>query len=132
MAPRVLYVEDSIDNLVLVRRILRAAGFELIEATSAREGIDVAEQQIPDLILMDVNMPEMDGLTATAHLRQNPALSHVPIIALTANLMRNVLDEALEAGCDGYIAKPITVDDLPKQIMSYLENGRTREDNSFP
>jgi two-component system cell cycle response regulator DivK len=132
MAPRVLYIEDSMDNLVLVRRILRASGFELLEATSAREGIAVAEQQIPDLILMDINMPEMDGLTATAQLRQNPALSHIPIIALTANLMRNVLDEALEAGCDGYIAKPITVDDLPKQIMSYLENGRTREDNSFP
>jgi two-component system cell cycle response regulator DivK len=126
MAPRVLYIEDSMDNLVLVRRILRASGFELLEATSAREGIAVAEQQIPDLILMDINMPEMDGLTATAQLRQNPALSHIPIIALTANLMRNVLDQALEAGCDGYIAKPITVDDLPKQIMSYLENGRKR------
>ena len=129
MAPRVLYIEDSKDNLVLVRRILRAAGFELLEATSAREGIAVAEQQIPDLILMDINMPEMDGLTATVHLRQNPALSHIPIIALTANLMRNVLDQAMEAGCDGYIAKPITVDDLPKQIMSYLENGRKRWPN---
>jgi CheY-like chemotaxis protein len=124
MAPCVLYVEDSIDNLVLVRRILRAAGFELLEATSAKEGIAMAEQHIPDLILMDINMPEMDGLAATIHLRQNPALNHVPIIALTANLMRNVLDQALTAGCDGYIAKPITVDDLPKQIMSYLNNGR--------
>jgi two-component system cell cycle response regulator DivK len=132
MAPRVLYIEDSMDNLVLVRRILRAAGFELLEATSAREGIAVAEQQIPDLILMDINMPEMDGLTATAHLRQNPALSHIPIIALTANLMRNVLNQALEAGCDGYIAKPITVDDLPRQIMSYLENGRKRGTNKLP
>jgi two-component system cell cycle response regulator DivK len=128
MVPRVLYIEDSIDNLVLVRRILRATGFELLEATSAREGIAVAEQEIPDLILMDINMPEMDGLTATMQLRQNPALNHVPIIALTANLMRNVLTEALEAGCDGYIAKPITVDDLPKQIMSYLENGRTNRE----
>ncbi len=132
MAPRVLYIEDSIDNLVLVRRILRAAGFELLEATSAREGIAVAEQQIPDLILMDINMPEMDGLAATVHLRQNSALSHVPIIALTANLMHNVLDQALEAGCDGYIAKPITVDELPKQIMSYLENGRKRGNNNLP
>jgi two-component system cell cycle response regulator DivK len=128
MTPRVLYIEDSIDNLVLVRRILRAAGFELLEATSAREGIAVAEQQIPDLILMDINMPEMDGLAATMQLRQNPALSHVPIIALTANLMRNVLNQALEAGCDGFIAKPITVDDLPKQIMSHLENGRTNRE----
>ena len=132
MVPRVLYIEDSIDNLVLVRRILRAAGFELLEATSAREGIAIAEQQIPDLILMDINMPEMDGLTATTHLRQNPALSHIPIVALTANLMRNVLDQALEAGCDGYIAKPITVDDLPKQIMSYLENGRKQGTDKLP
>ena len=122
--PRVLYIEDSIDNLILVRRVLRAAGFELLEATSAREGIDIAEKHLPDLILMDINMPEMDGLAATIRLRENPALNHIPIIALTANLMRNVLEQALAAGCDGYIAKPITVDDLPKQITSYLQNGR--------
>ena len=122
--PRVLYVEDSLDNLILVRRVLRAAGFELLEATSAREGIDIAEKELPDLILMDINMPEMDGLEATIRLRENHALDHIPIIALTANLMHNVLEQALTAGCDGYIAKPITVDDLPKQIMSYLQNGR--------
>ncbi|RPI92532.1 MAG: response regulator [Chloroflexi bacterium] len=126
MPPRVLYIEDSIDNLVLVRRVLRAAGFELLEATSAREGILAAEQHMPDLILMDINMPEMDGLTATAQLRQNAELEHIPIIALTANLMHNVLEKALHAGCDGYIAKPITVDDLPKQVMSFLQNGRQR------
>ena len=124
MSPRVLYVEDSIDNLVLVRRVLRAAGFELLEATSAKAGIDIAEKHMPDLILMDINMPEMDGLQATIQLRQNPKLDHIPIIALTANLMHNVLEHALAAGCDGYIAKPITVDDLPKQITSYLSNGR--------
>lgn len=124
MSPRVLYVEDSIDNLVLVRRVLRAAGFELLEATSAKAGIDIAEKHMPDLILMDINMPEMDGLQATIQLRQNPKLDHIPIIALTANLMHNVLEHALAAGCDGYIAKPITVDDLPKQITSYLTNGR--------
>jgi two-component system cell cycle response regulator DivK len=126
MAPRVLYIEDSVDNLVLVRRVLRAAGFELLEATSAQEGIEVAEQQLPDLILMDINMPEMDGLAATIRLRQNPNLEPIPIIAMTANVMHNVLEKALAAGCDGYIAKPITVDDLPKQITAYLENGRKR------
>jgi two-component system cell cycle response regulator DivK len=126
MSPRVLYVEDSIDNLVLVRRVLRAAGFELLEATSAKAGIDIAEKHVPDLILMDINMPEMDGLQATIQLRQNPKFDHIPIIALTANLMHNVLEQALAAGCDGYIAKPITVDDLPKQITCYLENGRKR------
>jgi CheY-like chemotaxis protein len=125
MAPRVLYVEDSIDNLVLVRRVLKATGFDLLEATSAKEGIEIAERDLPDLILMDINMPEMDGLAATIYLRNNPALSHVPIVALTANVMRDVLDEALAAGCDGYIAKPIKVDELPDQIMSYLRNGRS-------
>jgi len=125
MAPRVLYVEDSIDNLVLVRRVLKAAGFDLLEATSAKEGIEIAERDLPDLILMDINMPEMDGLAATIYLRSNPALTHVPIVALTANVMRDVLDEALAAGCDGYIAKPIKVDELPDQIMSYLRNGRS-------
>jgi two-component system cell cycle response regulator DivK len=130
MAPRVLYIEDSVDNLVLVRRVLRAAGFELLEATSAQEGIEVAEQQLPDLILMDINMPEMDGLAATIRLRQNPNLEPIPIIAMTANVMHNVLEKALAAGCDGYIAKPITVDDLPKQITAYLENGRKRGDKT--
>lgn len=124
MSARILYIEDSIDNLVLVRRVLNAAGFQLLEATSAAEGIDLAIRQVPDLILMDINMPEMDGLAATIELRRNPALNHVPIVALTANLMHDVLEQALEAGCDGYIQKPITVDDLPNQVMKYLNKQR--------
>jgi CheY-like chemotaxis protein len=120
MMPRVLYIEDSIDNLVLVRRVLKAAGFELLEATSAHEGIQLARQHLPDLILMDINMPEMDGLTATTELRRIRELDHIPIIALTANLMHDVLEQALEAGCDGYIEKPIRVDELPDQVMHYL------------
>ena len=123
MSPRVLYIEDNIDNLILVRRVLQAAGFELIEATSAKEGISKAEQHLPELILMDINMPEMDGLAATTHLRDIPELRHVPIVALTANVMRDVLDAALAAGCDGFIAKPINIDQLPKQIMDFLNNG---------
>lgn len=124
MTPQVLYIEDSIDNLVLVRRVLTAAGIELLEATTAQEGIALAEQTVPDLILMDINMPEMDGLAATMHLRQNPDLDRVPIIALTANVMRDVLDAALEAGCDGYIEKPIRIDDFPEQVLYFLQNGR--------
>ncbi len=120
MAPRVLYIEDSIDNLVLVRRVLKAAGFDLLEATSAREGIQMARQHLPDLILMDINMPEMDGLAATSELRRCHELDHIPIIALTANLMHGVLEQAREAGCDGYIEKPIKVDELPDQVMRYM------------
>ena len=123
MGPRVLYIEDNIDNLILVRRVLRAADFELLEATSAREGIDKAEQHQPEIILMDINMPEMDGLTATVHLRQIPALRQVPIIALTANVMRDVLDEITSAGCDGFISKPINIDQFPNQIMTFLQKG---------
>ena len=125
MGSRVLYIEDNIDNLILVRRILRAAGYSLLEATSAKEGIVLAEQHIPDLILMDVNMPEMDGLTATKRLRQNPALNDVPIIALTANIMRDVLAEVLNAGCDGFITKPIQVDDFPAQVLHFVSHGRS-------
>ncbi|MBN2305795.1 MAG: response regulator [Anaerolineae bacterium] len=125
MAPCVLYIEDNIDNLVLVRRVLKAEGIELLEATSAREGIRLAEEKLPDLILMDINMPEMDGLVATAHLRSNPKLAKTPIVALTANIMRDVLNAALDAGCDGCIAKPIRIDDFPEQVLSYLKNGRT-------
>ncbi len=124
MAPRVLYIEDNLDNLILVRRILKAEGFELLEATSAQQGIALAEQHIPDLILMDVNMPEMDGLMATRHLRQNPALQQVPIIALTANIMPQVLDEMIAAGCEGYITKPVSVDTLSEQILRFMKNGR--------
>jgi two-component system cell cycle response regulator DivK len=122
--PRVLYIEDNRDNLILVRRVLKAAGFELLEATNARDGIELAQRAQPDLILIDINMPEMDGLTATTHLRQIPELEHVPVIALTANVMRSVLDRAAEAGCDGHIAKPIKIDEFPEQIMRYLRNGR--------
>lgn len=124
MASRVLYIEDNIDNLILVRRVLTAAGMQLLEATSAQQGIDMAVQTVPDLILIDINMPDVDGIMATAQLRQIPALQHVPIIALTANIMRGVLDRAIEAGCDGYIAKPIKIDEFPEQVTQFLNNGR--------
>lgn len=125
MASRVLYIEDNKDNLVLVRRILRAAGYEMLEAMSAQEGLQIAEQQVPDLILIDINMPDMDGLAATGHLRRIPALAHVPIVALTANVMRGMLEQTQAAGCDGYIAKPIEVDRFPGLIEGFLKNGRS-------
>lgn len=121
MQPLVLYIEDDRDNMVLVRRVLRAAGFGLLEATTAREGIELALNHQPDLILMDINLPEVDGLTATRELRENPCVQHIPIVALTANIMQNVIQQALDAGCNGYIVKPIQVDKLPDHIRSYLD-----------
>ncbi len=124
MQPRVLYIEDNFENRMLVRRVLMAEGFIVDEADNARDGIDHAKYDPPDLILMDISMPTMDGLVATQEIRSIPTLNHVPVIAVTANVMKGDREEALAAGCDGYIPKPIDVDRFPQQVMAYLENGR--------
>jgi two-component system cell cycle response regulator DivK len=124
MSPRILYIEDNFENRMLVKRILSAEGFELEEASSAREGIRIATTNPPDLILMDISMPDMDGLMATKYLRSLPALDHVPIVAVTANVMKGDREETLQAGCDGYIPKPIDVDRFSDQLKQFLNNGR--------
>jgi two-component system, cell cycle response regulator DivK len=117
----ILYVEDNPENRLLVRRILMAEDFNVIEAESAATAMETIKGQIPDLILMDINMPEVDGYTLTSRLRENPRLNRVPIIALTANVMKGDRERTLEAGCDGYIQKPIDVDLLPQQILRFLK-----------
>jgi two-component system cell cycle response regulator DivK len=124
MTKRVLYIEDRPDNRGLVRRVLMAEGIEVLEAATADDGISLAVQHLPDLILMDINMPGKDGLTATQELRANPALAHIPIIALTANVMKGDRERTLEAGCDGYIPKPIDVDKFPAEVMNFIAKGR--------
>jgi two-component system, cell cycle response regulator DivK len=121
---RVLYIEDKPDNRLLVQRILIAEDFDVIEAADADQGIRLAQQERPDLILMDINMPGKDGYSATNDIRQMPELSHIPIIALTANVMKGDKERTLDAGCDGYIPKPIDVDRFPSEIMMYMKKGR--------
>ena len=116
----ILYVEDNPDNRMLIRRILMSEGYKVVEATNAEEAMESAQSVSPNLILMDINLPEVDGYTLTHRMRQVPALKEVPIIALTANVMKGDREKSLEAGCDGYIQKPIDVDDLPRQIAQYL------------
>jgi two-component system cell cycle response regulator DivK len=118
--PTILYVEDNPDNRMLIRRILMVEGYEVVEAYNATQALHLIVDLCPDLILMDINLPEMDGYTLTARLKEMPKLAHVPIIALTANVMRGDRERTLEAGCDGYIQKPIDVDLLPEQINSFL------------
>jgi two-component system cell cycle response regulator DivK len=118
----VLYVEDSIDNRILVRRVLEAEGYLVLEAGSAQEGLVVARSSRPDLILVDINLPEVDGLTLTSHLKTDPDFEPIPIIALTANVMHGDRERSLAAGCDGYIQKPIDVDLLPGQIERFFQN----------
>ena len=119
--PRVLYIDDDQNNRLLVRRILMVEGIAVDEATNARDGITMASNNPPDLILMDISMPDMDGLTATGHIRQIPAIAHLPIIALTANAMTGDREMILKAGCDGYISKPINIDSFVQDILQYIQ-----------
>jgi two-component system cell cycle response regulator DivK len=116
----ILYVEDNAENRMLVRRVLQAAGYQVLEADSAQVAIEVVRSQPPDLILMDINLPEIDGYTLTSRLKSIPSFGRIPIIALTANVMRGDRERTLEAGCDGYIQKPIDVDSLPHQVDRFL------------
>ena len=116
----ILYVEDNPDNRLLVRRILTAENYRLLEATNAVQAINLLETTTPDLILMDINMPDMDGYTLTTRIRTMPGLERVPILALTANVMRGDKEKTLEAGCDGYIQKPLDVDQLIREIEKFL------------
>ena len=119
---KILYVEDNPQNMRLVRKILKHAGYTVLEAEDGLTGISVAESEKPDLILMDVNLPDIDGLEATQRIRKLPDIARIPIIALTANAMVGDREKALEAGCDGYLPKPISKSELIKTVEEYLAN----------
>ena len=116
----ILYVEDNVDNRTLVRRILMAEGYNLLEANNATQALEILNETQPNLILMDINMPDMDGYSLTAKIKSTPGLEAIPIVALTANVMRGDRERSLEAGCDGYIQKPIDIDLLSEQIERFL------------
>jgi two-component system cell cycle response regulator DivK len=116
----ILYIEDDLPNRTLIKRVLEAEGYEFREAESGREGLQIAQAERPALILVDINLPEMDGFEVTARLRAMPELGAVPIIAVTANVMKGDREKTLAAGCSGYIEKPIDVDLLPVQLAAFL------------
>ena len=116
----ILYVEDNLDNFKLVNRILAVEGFSVYNAVDSRDAYAFLSQQTPDLILMDINLPEVDGYTLASQLRQQPEWAEIPIVALTANVMKQDREKSLAAGCSGFIKKPIDVDELPEQIRYYL------------
>jgi len=115
----ILYVEDNFENRVLIRRVLESEGYQMTEASTADAAFKQIEEQIPDLILMDINMPDMDGYTLTAKIKEKPEHKNIPVIAVTANVMRGDKERALKSGCDGYIQKPIDIDLLTEQIERY-------------
>ena len=116
----ILYVEDNLDNRNLIRRVLNAEGYSVVDANSAKQAIEKLEYNKINLILMDINMPDMDGYTLTSKIKAIQKFSKIPIVAVTANVMRGDREKSLEAGCDGYIQKPIDIDTLAQQIERFM------------
>jgi two-component system cell cycle response regulator DivK len=120
----ILYVEDNPDNRLLIRRVLMSEGYSVIEAANAKDAFARINEAAPNLILMDINMPDIDGYTLTTQLRALPTLNNVPIIALTANVMKGDRERSLEAGCDGYLQKPVDIDTLTSQVEKFITQKR--------
>ncbi len=119
---KILMVEDNPMNLELATDLLEAAGYVVIQAGTAEEGMKLARDESPDLILMDVGLPGMDGLEATGVLKQDPATKDIPVIAITAHAMKGDEEKALAAGCAGYITKPIDTRAFPKMVTRFIES----------
>jgi two-component system cell cycle response regulator DivK len=117
----ILYIEDDPLNRILIQRVLNAEGYDVTFAENAAEALSHLEQKTYNLILMDINLPDIDGYSLTTKLRQMPEYKGTPIVALTANVMKGDRERSLESGCDGYIQKPIDVDSLPDQIKVFLK-----------
>jgi len=116
----ILHIEDNTDNRLLVRRLLLSASYQVLEATNAYEAVCILQRYRPDLILMDINMPLVDGYTLTSKFRTVNGLQKIPIIAITANAMRGDRERSLRSGCDGYVEKPIDIEQLFAQIHRFI------------
>jgi two-component system cell cycle response regulator DivK len=122
----VLIVEDNDKNLKLARDVLQFHGFRTVEATTGEQGVAVAREQRPDLILMDIALPGMDGVDATQQIKADPAMASIPVVALTASVMQSDRARFEQAGFAGLIAKPIDVLTFPEQVLAYCAPGRAQ------
>ncbi|MBT4483498.1 MAG: response regulator [Candidatus Latescibacteria bacterium] len=120
MGKVVLIVEDNEMNLTLIRDLLQMSGYTTLEAGDGEQATKITQEKYPDLILMDIHLPIMDGLEATSILKNDDATKNIPIIALTASVMKDDKEKINEAGCDGYIPKPIEVDKFLEQIAEFI------------
>ncbi len=121
---RVLIVEDNVDNYELVRFLLARAGYEVLAASNGMEGVETARRELPDLILMDLSMPELDGWDAARKLKADERTRKIPVLALTAHTLPGDRKRAIEAGCDGYISKPINVASFEKLVSTLVRQAR--------
>jgi two-component system, cell cycle response regulator DivK len=117
---RILVVEDNRDNMTLITDVLSSLDYHVVQAMDGEQGVEFATSEKPDLILMDLSLPRMDGWAATRSIKANPELKHIPIIALTAHAMVGDRERALEAGCDDYISKPINLQELATKLARYV------------
>lgn len=122
---KILIVEDNPVNMELATDLLEIAGYQVLQAETAEQGIELAKREQPALILMDVRLPGMDGLQATALLKGDPTTGSIPVIALTAQAMKGDREQALAAGCDGYLSKPIDTREFPQAVARHLRGGES-------
>lgn len=117
---RILIIEDNPDNMTLIVDVLLSLNYEPIQATDGQRGLEMVDEQRPDLVLMDLSLPKVDGWTATRKLKAEDDLKKIPVIALTAHAMLGDRERALEAGCDDYVSKPINIGELAAKLKKFL------------
>ena len=124
----ILIIEDNERNLKLVRDVLQFNGFRTAEARTAEDGLILANSRPPDLVLLDLQLPGIDGMEAFRQLRESPPTADIPVIAITAFAMKDDRERVLRAGFDGYLEKPISVRELPGQVRAFLNTGEPHDD----
>jgi two-component system cell cycle response regulator DivK len=120
MPTLILIIDDHEDNRRILSDLLANAGYEIIVATTGQDGVALAETRAPDLVLMDIQLPDIDGYEATRRIKGNPALRHIPVIAVTSYALSGDDAKAIAAGCDGYVAKPFSPRALLAKVREYL------------
>lgn len=125
---RILLIEDDADNQEMVRFLLENAGFTVLTAHNGQHGLRLARQELPDLILLDLSMPELDGWSVAKKLKADPATKAIPLVALTAHTLPGDRRKALSAGCDGYIAKPMKIATFIADIGKHLQNSQENDE----
>lgn len=129
---KVLYIEDDPVNMALVKKLLKREGVQFLEATNGWSGLAMAQTHMPDVILMDMNMPDMDGYEATRRIKSLPELKEIPVVALTANAMERDRQRSLDAGCQGHITKPINIETFSADVLAYAGRLIASEPSDFP
>lgn len=127
---KILYIEDNPHNMRLVRKMLKMGGYNVVGAINGKDGLSMAASERPDLILLDINLPDMDGIQVCSELKTGESTSYIPVIALTANAMHGDRERFLDSGMDGYLAKPITRNELLNTVRQFVKTSQDEQATS--